>query len=217
MRFTFFSTRARVLLRRERLFPELAAGVFFSRKTAMSEQPRVRTSTHRIKRVRNDAPLDQRLFDRVTKTDSGCWNWQGASYPNGYGLITYKKRSCLTHRLAYEAVNGPIAAGLFVCHRCDNPKCINPEHLFAGTARDNHHDMRNKGRCRLVPGGNRKRGEQLGQSKLTNNKVVEIRALIRDGFSQRAIASKYGVTQSSISRVMRGVCWSHVKEESKDD
>lgn len=93
-------------------------------------------------------PIEDRLWPRVRKDESGCWLWTGAKKQGGYGKISAGGDNgwVLTHRVAWELTNGLIPAGLMVCHRCDVPACCNPGHLFLGTARDNMQDMIAKGR-----------------------------------------------------------------------
>jgi hypothetical protein len=89
-------------------------------------------------------PVSERFWPKVAKSD-GCWEWRGAK-TLGYGRINVGRRSILAHRVSYEMANGPIADGLVVCHRCDNPSCVRPDHLFLGTLGDNNADMFAKGR-----------------------------------------------------------------------
>jgi len=88
------------------------------------------------------------FMSRINKTD-GCWYWTGRERTKGYGGFTISNKECLAHRVSYEHFVGPIATGLFVCHRCDTPGCVNPAHLFLGTNSDNINDMYAKGRYPL--------------------------------------------------------------------
>lgn len=93
--------------------------------------------------MRHKLPLSERFWPKVEKTD-GCWLWTANTRPNGYGLFG----SVGAHRVAYELCVGPIPSGMYVCHRCDNPACVRPDHLFVGTQLDNMRDMVTKGRGR---------------------------------------------------------------------
>ena len=90
-----------------------------------------------------------RLLHCVEKIN-GCWNWLGDIHPNGYGYATCHEtnRTMHAHRLSYKIFKGEIPEGLYVCHHCDNPACINPDHLWIGTAKENMQDAKNKGRLR---------------------------------------------------------------------
>jgi hypothetical protein len=88
----------------------------------------------------------ERLFERVDKLPAGCWVWTGSVVGYGYGQIKVNGRQLKTHRYVYEQLVGDIPDGMFVCHKCDNPPCCNPDHLFLGTPRDNTQDMVQKGR-----------------------------------------------------------------------
>ncbi len=135
-------------------------------------------------------------------TASGCMEWVGRTVELGYGRVSWKRKSYFAHRIAWTLHNGPIPRGLFVCHKCDNPPCCNPEHLFIGTPKDNQVDCISKGRKPYV-GGTRK-----SNARLTDDIVREIRA---SPSTQRELASKFGVTQSIIWLAKTGKTWKHVK------
>lgn len=87
------------------------------------------------------------VFQRVTpEPNTGCWLWLGPMTTRGYAQVTYQSKTHIVSRLTYELAHGPLASGVFACHRCDTPLCVNPDHLFAGTAKDNIRDMWRKGR-----------------------------------------------------------------------
>lgn len=91
--------------------------------------------------------IEERFWSKVEKTEA-CWNWVGATSRRGYGAMNIDNRTLQTHRVVYELTYGTIPAGLCVCHHCDNPRCVRPDHLFLGTHADNMHDMVRKGRQR---------------------------------------------------------------------
>lgn len=136
------------------------------------------------------------LFEHIIKNGE-CWEWKGGRTKNGYGT----HRGTTAHRCAYEAVNGVIPAGMVVMHTCDNPPCINPAHLKLGTQQENLADMHRKGRA----GDCRNFGEKHGRCKLKTEDVAAIRAeYAKGGVSQWALAHKYGIKQTQVSRIIRG-------------
>jgi len=151
-----------------------------------------------------------------------CWLWTGTTH-KGYGLFWIPGRSpAKAHRVAWELINGPIPDGLNACHRCDNPPCCNPDHLFLGTLADNNRDMLTKGRA---SGGGAtgdrhgsrthpeklKRGEAHGMSYLTEEAVRTIRADYATGVTQATLAWRYRVEPTTIRRVLKRETWKHVK------
>ena len=139
----------------------------------------------------------------IVDDDTSCWEWQAARLPSGYGRFG---KNDYAHRVAYEDIYGPIPAGMYVCHECDNPSCVRPDHLFAGTAADNNQDASRKGRSR----GGVRRGEQNNKTRLTEQDVRAIRAEYASGVSQTALAQRYPVGQQAISRIVARHTWAHV-------
>lgn len=87
-----------------------------------------------------------RFEKKIEKSANGCWIWTGSKNSKGYGRVRIDKKEYMAHRISYNIYLGEIPYGLFICHKCDNPSCVNPEHLFTGTARDNTQDMLSKNR-----------------------------------------------------------------------
>ncbi len=156
--------------------------------------------------------FEDRFWDKVfiLTYDRGCW-LRIASQAHLYGQIGRWKvndRPMQAHRASWILHFGPIPSGMRVLHKCDNPPCVRPDHLFLGTAKDNTTDMINKGRFVL---GYRGKGEEVGTSKLTTDNVSKIKALRTLGHSQQEIADMFGVCQSTIGNVVRGVYWRHAQ------
>ena len=137
---------------------------------------------------------------------TGCHIWTAAKYSNNYGHIRWQEKDLLAHRVAWEYENGKIPPGLQVCHKCDQPQCCNPDHLFLGTQTDNMRDMINKGRD-CFP-----RGERQGFAKLTEADVLNIRQRIAEGERNKDLAIKYDVDPSTISNIKRREWWAWLEE-----
>lgn len=165
-------------------------------------------------------PVAPRLEAKSTLVPfCGCKLWFGASVPAGYGNISVNGRLLRTHRVAWELVNGPIPQGLHVLHACDMPACINVAHLFLGTATDNMRDMVAKGRGgQYINRGCIKSHRLHGSScpisgvninaKLTAAQAAEIRAAYKRGVTRQVdIAGRFGVTQTQVSKIIRGESW----------
>lgn len=151
-----------------------------------------------------DVPWIDRFFLRVTKTPT-CWLWSGCLFGNGYGDFspTKEKRHILAHRFSYEIHLGEIPNGMHVCHRCDVRNCVNPAHLFIGTAKDNMLDMIQKGR--RTPGPFMY-GTTNPACKLSWDKVREMRSLhLKLTYDQ--LADKFGVSKSLVGEIVRGRIW----------
>lgn len=171
------------------------------------------------------------------KDSDACWEWPGSLNPaTGYGQLSAwegGKRVLLTaHRVSFSAFNGPIPDGLHICHHCDNRKCFNPAHLFAGTARDNMQDMWSKGRgntvvaavhwTKLHPERIKRgqehhlvkdsscmpRGANHPRSKLKDD---DIRAIRASNETLAVLSARYGVTQANLSSIRLGKTWAHVR------
>lgn len=138
--------------------------------------------------------------------ENGCHLWTGARAKAGYGRIGtggHRGGHVGSHRIAWEIANGPIPDGLWVLHKCDNPPCVNPDHLFLGTLADNQADMRAKGR--------HIKGEACTRSALTPSLVIEVRRLHRsEGMKHVDIARHLGVSAQAIRNVLSGKTWKHI-------
>lgn len=152
--------------------------------------------------------LEERFWRYVTPGQPDeCWLWQGLRSSNGYGKIgTSRQEMLYTHRVSWEIHHGPVPDGLFVCHTCDVRLCVNPAHLWLGTAADNLADMHRKGRGHHK-GAN---GVRNGSAHLTEQQVVEIRALYAAGMTQVELAARFGIAQTNISQIVLRKMWKHV-------
>lgn len=139
---------------------------------------------------------------KKSKDLDSCWEWRGSRRRTGYGRAWADQKSIPAHRLAWELEHGPIPDGLFVLHKCDNPPCCNPDHLFLGTKKDNIIDCIKKGRY------------PHNGAKLTRNKAAEIRKkYAAGGVTQNELGEEYDVDRHTIGRIINRRSWNNVCEK----
>lgn len=169
--------------------------------------------------------IKARFWEKVDKTvghgsNNDCWIWT-STIVGGYGQFKLNCKGIVAHRFSYEITYGTIPKDLIVCHRCDNPLCVNPAHLWVGTNADNSFDMKNKGRslkgdknnARLYP-EKLKRGSQHPSSVLNENQVLEIRYKWNKAHKKfgmfSELAKEYGVNRTTISAIIKYKRWKHI-------
>jgi hypothetical protein len=139
-----------------------------------------------------------RFWSYVLRQEEGCWLWDGWKQSSGYGGFQIGEKKYGAHRVSYEMANGSIPEGMLVCHHCDTPRCVRPEHLFLGTPLDNMRDKIRKGRSRS------------GVAKLSADDVRVIRRQLDAGWQQKALAKEYGVWPNAIRQIKTGQTYQHV-------
>lgn len=143
------------------------------------------------------------------RTGDDCWTWTRAKNRNGYGYFSFRGSARLAHRFAYVAFVGPLAADELVCHRCDNPSCVRPDHLYAGSDLDNMRDAKERG---LTASGERNAWATIPSAMRTRRHapptpapvVREIRRLSAEGRRTTDLARDFGLSVSAVSRIVRG-------------
>ena len=146
--------------------------------------------------------MNAEKFWSKVKIGPDCWEWTGAHNPEGYGGVYHNGKYVKAHRYAWELTFGVIPDGMCICHRCDNPPCVKPEHLFLGTKRDNLLDSYHKGRPHQ--GFSLLRGENHTQAKLTLDQVKSIRISQK---SSKELSNEFSVSAREISHIQNGLRW----------
>lgn len=156
-----------------------------------------------VKKYIRGTLLDRFNYYHMPEPNTGCWLWFGEYVrPNSYGKLKYDGNKAIkAHRFSYETFKGKIPEGMCVLHTCDVPSCVNPDHLFLGTQKDNAIDRKNKNR------GNNAIGESHGRSKITEIDVLFIR---ESGLTTKELMAIFNLDRSTVRRAATGKCWSHV-------
>lgn len=151
-------------------------------------------------------PLAERFMEKHAVGDpSECWEWSGCRDPNGYGRISVNNRSVVATRVAWQLAHGAPPPSMSVCHRCDNPPCVNPAHLFLGTHAENMADREAKGR------GRQPNGERNAKAKLTADCIEPIIRCSRAGVDNAQLGRWFGVATQSIAAIVHRRTWRHVE------
>lgn len=160
--------------------------------------------------------IRERFESKLVKRDSGCWEWTGRKNKGGYGAMVVNGKSLRAHRLAFQIYSKPLGDDQLACHHCDNPSCVNPDHLYAGTPQSNADDKVARGRChRPKYGPEILPGETNAISKLSDDAVRKIRELHKSGSAtNKHIAEIFEVSPSLISKVVNGHIWRHVEDDA---
>lgn len=167
--------------------------------------------TARVKPKCRECMSIYRFWSKVAITGpADCWIWQGHRNRHGYGMYTFGRRGHNASRAAWILTHGEPPTGMLVCHRCDNRLCVNPAHLFLGTPQANTADMNAKGRHPHTKPQRVLRGTDNHLAKLTEEVVLEIRALRDSGWTYDRLGARFGLAKSHIGRIVRRQCWTHI-------
>lgn len=152
------------------------------------------------------------IYTSVIVDDSECWNWENTLDPKGYGHISFKGQQILAHRLSYSLFVSDILEDTHVLHKCDNPSCVNPDHLYAGTPQDNSNDKISRGRGRWAC------GEKHNRSKITSDQVLEIRRLYKPGVvSHRDLGIMFGLHHTTVGDIINRKSWKSIPEDNNGE
>ncbi len=175
-------------------FPSMRPGTFCDKKCEIiyRKNPQTRLETSK-----------NYFFSHVIKNKNKCWEWTGP-LRKGYGAMAYFRRSIGAHKFSWLISNGNIPEGLFVLHKCDTPTCTNPSHLWLGTPKENMEDMIQKKRDKKL------KGTEIKNSKLTEDKVQEIKRMLREEKTPQEIVNHFNISLSSIYDIKDGRTWKHV-------
>lgn len=166
---------------------------------------KIRAAIEYVKAHSPNIPFKNRLESKFVRgVRNECWNWRGAVNPNGYGYLMVNIKAILASRLMWFFERGEIPGGMCICHKCDNRLCVNPNHLFLGTKKDNAQDAEKKGRLYHA------RGSKHGNSKLTEKDVIKIRQMHKGGRSIKGIARDYKMSDATIGSAIKRETWVHI-------
>lgn len=161
--------------------------------------------TGKVYKTQEEKTTEEKFWEKVDKGSGKkeCWNWNSGLTKAGYGQFHCDGRNTRAHRYSYELHHGPVPKGKFICHTCDNERCVNPDHLFLGIPKDNSDDMVQKDR--------QSKGSKRYNAKLTEKDVKVIKRRLLKGEKPRIIAEDFGVDPTTISAINKGRNWKHVE------
>lgn len=149
--------------------------------------------------------IKERFLKYTSIDNSGCWLWTGNIDYYGYGRLGFKMKTYRANRLAVLIFKNIDAGKNFVCHKCDNPRCVNPDHLFLGTQKENMADCKSKHRTAI--------GKKNGMAKLSEDDVKNILLLSKSGLTHQEIGNKFNVSRSNIGSILNKKRWRHLSQE----